>query len=55
MYRLRGGGYMIDFGPVPAAQLALFPGSSHISVMMETNWLVSMINPFLDKPLQPKH
>lgn len=55
MYRLRGGGYMIDFGPIPAAQLALFPGSSHISVMMETNWLVSMINPFLDKPLQAKH
>ena len=55
MYRLRGGGYMIDFGPVPAAQLALFPGSSHISVMMETNWLVSMINPFLDKAIQARH
>lgn len=55
MYRLRGGGYMIDFGPIPAAQLAIFPGSSHISVMMETNWLVSMINPFLDKALQEKH
>lgn len=51
MYRLRGGGYMVDFGPTPAAQLALFPGSSHISVMMETNWLVSMIIPFLDKTL----
>ena len=56
MYKLRGGGYMIDFGPIPAAQLAIFPGSSHISVMMETNWLVSMINPFLDRSLQPaKH
>ena len=52
MYRLRGGGYMVDFGPIPASQLALFPGSSHISVMMETNWLVSMITPFLDKSLQ---
>lgn len=55
MYKLRGGGYMVDFGPIPAAQLAIFPGSSHISVMMETNWLVSMINPFLDKALQTKH
>ena len=55
MYKLRGGGYMIDFGPIPAAQLAILPGSSHISVMMETNWLVSMINPFLDRPLQAKH
>ena len=54
MYRLRGGGYMIDFGPIPAAQLALFPGTSHISVMMQTDWLVSMINPFLDTPLQQK-
>ena len=52
MYRLRGGGYMIDFGPIPAAQLALLPGSSHISVMMQTEWLVSMVTPFLDKPLQ---
>ena len=56
MYRLRGGGYMIDFGPIPAAQLAIFPGSSHISVMMQTSWLLSMITPFLDTPLQPiKH
>jgi len=51
MYRLRGGGYMIDFGPIPAAQLAIFPGSSHISVMMQTEWLLSMITPFLDGPL----
>jgi len=54
MYRLRGGGYMIDFGPIPAAQLAIFPGSSHISVMMQTEWLLSMITPFLDGPLQQK-
>ena len=52
MYRLRGGGYMVDFGPIPAAQLALLPGSSHISAMMQTEWLVSMITPFLDKALQ---
>ncbi|HEU4860338.1 MAG TPA: alpha/beta hydrolase [Chitinophagaceae bacterium] len=52
MYRLRGGGYMIDFGPIPAAQLAIFPGSSHISVMMQTSWLVSMVTPFLDTPLR---
>ena len=52
MYRLRGGGYMIDFGPIPAAQLAIFPGSSHISVMMQTEWLVSMVTSFLDNSLQ---
>jgi len=54
MYRLRGGGYMIDFGPIHAAQLAIFPGTSHISAMMQTDWLVSMINPFLDTALQQK-
>jgi pimeloyl-ACP methyl ester carboxylesterase len=48
MYRLRGGGYMIDFGPTPKTQLAIFPGTSHISTMMQTSWLVSMITPFLD-------
>ena len=54
MYRLRGGGYMMDFGPLPAAQLAIFPGTSHISVMMQTEWLLSMITPFLDTSLQQK-
>jgi pimeloyl-ACP methyl ester carboxylesterase len=52
MYRLRGGGYMVDFGPIHAAQLAILPGSSHISVMMQTDWLVSMVVPFLDASLQ---
>jgi len=48
MFRLRNGKYMIDFGPPPATQLAIFPGTSHISVMMQKDWLVSMIVPFLD-------
>ena len=52
MYRLRGGSYMVDFGPIHAAQLAILPGSSHISVMMQTEWLVSMITPFLDTPIK---
>jgi pimeloyl-ACP methyl ester carboxylesterase len=51
MFRLRNGKYMIDFGPVPSAQLAIFPGSSHISVMFQKEWLLSMITPFLDAPL----
>ena len=48
MFRLRNGKYMIDFGPPPATQLAIFPGTSHISVMMQTDWLMSMIVPFID-------
>ena len=52
MYRLRGGDYMVDFGPVHKAQLAIFPGTSHISAMMQTDWLVSMITPFLDTSMK---
>lgn len=52
MYRLLGGNYMIDFGPVHKTQLAIFPGSSHISVMMQTAWLVSMISAFLNAEAQ---
>jgi pimeloyl-ACP methyl ester carboxylesterase len=51
MYRLRGGSYMVDFGPIHSAQLAILPGSSHISVMMQTQWLLSMVVPFLDASL----
>lgn len=52
MYRLRGGSYMVDFGPIHAAQLAILPGTSHISVMMQTGWVTSMLVPFLDASLQ---
>lgn len=52
MYRLRGGSYMVDFGPIHAAQLAILPGTSHISTMMQTQWLLSMVVPFLDASLQ---
>ena len=52
MFRLRRGGYMIDFGPAPNTQLAIFPGTSHISVMMQTDWLLSMITPFLSAAVQ---
>jgi pimeloyl-ACP methyl ester carboxylesterase len=48
MFRLRNGKYMVDFGPAPVTQLAIFPGTSHIFVMMHPEWLLSMIQPFLD-------
>jgi len=48
MFRLRNGKYMVDFGPAPKTQLAILPGTSHISVMMRKDWLISMITPFLD-------
>jgi len=48
MYRLLGGDYMVDFGPVHKTQLAIFPGSSHISVMMHPDWMLPMMGAFLD-------
>lgn len=50
MFRLRNGKYMVDFGPAPKTQLAIFPGTSHIFVMMHTDWLLSMMTSFLDAP-----
>lgn len=52
LFRLLGGKYMVDFGPAPKTQLAIFPGSSHISVMMQKDWLLSMISPFLDASIK---
>jgi pimeloyl-ACP methyl ester carboxylesterase len=49
MFRLRNGKYMVDFSPAPKTQLAIFPGTSHIGVMMQKDWLLSMIIPFLNK------
>jgi pimeloyl-ACP methyl ester carboxylesterase len=48
MYRLLGGDYMVDFGPVHKTQLAIFPGSSHISIMLHPEWMLPMMNTFLD-------
>ena len=55
MFRLLGGGV---FGDTPAgrpeSQLAVLPGTSHVTVVDRADWLVSMINEFLDKPMKGK-
>jgi pimeloyl-ACP methyl ester carboxylesterase len=49
MFRLLGGGV---FGDTPAglpnSQLAVLPGTSHVTLADRADWLVSMINAFLD-------
>jgi pimeloyl-ACP methyl ester carboxylesterase len=49
MFRLLGGGV---FGDTPAglpnSQLALLPGTSHVTVVDRADWLVTMIDSFLD-------
>ncbi len=48
MFRLRGGGVFGDFAGLPASQLAILPGTTHIGVMMQTELLLAIIPPFLD-------
>jgi pimeloyl-ACP methyl ester carboxylesterase len=51
MFRLLGGGV---FGDTPAglpnSQLAILPGTSHVTIVDRADWLVSMINSFLEAP-----
>jgi pimeloyl-ACP methyl ester carboxylesterase len=53
MFRLLGGGV---FGDTPAgmpnSQLAILPGTSHVTVVSRTELLVPMINTFLDAPIR---
>jgi len=49
MYRLLGGGVFGDAPPgLPASQLAILPGTSHVTVVDRAELLVPMINSFLD-------
>lgn len=53
MFRLLGGGV---FGDTPAglpdSQLAVLPGTSHVTLVDRADWLVSMIDSFLDAPVK---
>lgn len=52
MFRLLGGGVFGDMPPgLPNSQLAVLPGTSHITVVERADWLASMITAFLDAPM----
>jgi hypothetical protein len=52
MFRLLGGGV---FGDTPAglpnSQLAVLPGTSHVTVVQRADLLLAIIPPFLDAPM----
>jgi pimeloyl-ACP methyl ester carboxylesterase len=50
LFRLRGGGVFGDFAGLPAAQLAILPGTTHVGMLERTALLELMIPPFLDAP-----
>lgn len=47
IYRLVGGNVFGDIAGLPKSQLAILPGMTHVSLMMETVKLFSIIDPFL--------
>ncbi len=52
MFRLLGGGIFGDMPPgLPASQLAILPGTSHVTVVDRSELLLAIIPPFLDAPL----
>ncbi len=56
MYKLKGGGKMGDLSGIPDSRLAILPATTHVGIMERTDWLIPMVNEFLDaapqKPVQ---
>jgi pimeloyl-ACP methyl ester carboxylesterase len=50
MFRLLGGGVPGDLAGLPASQLAILPGTTHVTLVDRADWLASMAIPFLDAP-----
>lgn len=51
LFRAKGGGKMGDIHGLPKSRLAILPGTTHIGMMQRTDWLIPMINDFLDSDL----
>jgi pimeloyl-ACP methyl ester carboxylesterase len=55
LFRLVGGGVIGDLAGLPNSQLAILPGTTHVTVVDQVDLLVPMIRKFLDAPMpQPK-
>lgn len=48
LFRLLGGGVPGDNTGLPQSQLAVLPGTTHVTLVDRADWLVSMITQFLD-------
>lgn len=51
MFRLVGGGVAGDLAGLPASQLAILPGTTHVTLMYKAGWVTSMTNEFLNAPM----
>jgi pimeloyl-ACP methyl ester carboxylesterase len=52
LFRLLGGGVAGDLFGLPRSQLAVLPGTMHVTVVDRAEWLLSMIPAFLDAKAQ---
>lgn len=51
MFRLLGGGVAGDLTGLPCSRLAVLPGTTHVTLVDRSDWLLSTIEEFLDSPL----
>ena len=51
LFRLLGGGVAGDAGGLPRSQLAVLPGTTHVSLVDRAAWLTPMVTEFLDAPM----
>ena len=51
MFRLLGGGVAGDVSGLPRSQLAVLPGTTHVTLVDRADWLLSMMTAFLDAPM----
>jgi pimeloyl-ACP methyl ester carboxylesterase len=50
LFRAVGGGVFGDMTPMPAARLAVLPGTTHVGLISRAAWIAEMVNEFLDAP-----
>jgi hypothetical protein len=46
-----GGGVIGDLVGLPRSQLAVLPGTTHVTLTDRAQWLASMITEFVDAPM----
>ena len=51
LFRLLGGGVPGDLAGLPPSQFAILPGTTHVTLVDRAEWLVTMIEAFLDAPM----
>jgi pimeloyl-ACP methyl ester carboxylesterase len=51
LFKAKGGGKMGDIHGLPKSRLAIMPGTTHIGMMLRTDWLIPMVTDFLDSDL----